>query len=336
MTGAHSGPALAGARQRIAARPAGALVARHLQARYGIEVRGLSELDLGVYRIDRADGPGWVARVFPAGRPEAATAGDAEILAFLALSDFESERGAAPQPVSVIDGHTVLITELVTGVPRTERAAAIRAHGGLRRLGEMLGELHALPAGTGAVGRPGGAWHHLADGLPAAEIRAAQALLADSEDAVPARERPLHAALRRELADADGGEGLPQALLHPDFALANVIASPDRGMVLVDWTGAGRGPRAWSLAFLVFAEGARNPPRAGLVLDGYRSRVSLEPEEIDRLPALMRVRPVVLATWSYCLGRSSLAQAARAVDAAQAVAQEVGPRAVAALRARRE
>ena len=268
MTGEHGGSALAGARQRMAARPAGALVAKHLQAHYGVEVRGQSELDLGVYRIDRTDGPGWVARVFPASRPEAATAGDAEILAYLALRNFESERAAAPQPVSVIDGRTVLVTELVTGVPQTERAAAIRARGGLRRLGEMLGELHALPAGTGAVGRPGGAWHHLADGLPAEEIRAAQALLADSEDTVAAAERPLHAALRRELADADGGEGLPHALVHPDFVLANVIASPDRGMVLVDWTGTGRGPRAWSLAFLLFAEGAKNPRRAGLVLAG--------------------------------------------------------------------
>jgi hypothetical protein len=39
--------------------------------------------------------------------------------------------------------------------------------------------------------------------------------------------------LARELADADGGGGLPTALIHPDFVLANVIASPERGMVLL-------------------------------------------------------------------------------------------------------
>jgi aminoglycoside phosphotransferase (APT) family kinase protein len=33
------------------------------------------------------------------------------------------------------------------------------------------------------------------------------------------------------------------ALIHPDFVLANVVVSPDRGMALVDWAGAGRGPR---------------------------------------------------------------------------------------------
>jgi len=92
---------------------------------------------------------------------------------------------------------------------------------GLRRLGELLGEMHALPAADGAAARPGGAWHHLTDGTPADEIRAMLALLAECADAAPAM-------LARELADADGGDGLPEALIHPDFVLANVIASPER------------------------------------------------------------------------------------------------------------
>jgi len=49
------------ARRRIAARPASDRIARHLQARYRIAVTGLTELDLGVYRVDWADGPAWVA-----------------------------------------------------------------------------------------------------------------------------------------------------------------------------------------------------------------------------------------------------------------------------------
>jgi len=49
-----------------------------------------------------------------------------------------------------------------------------------------------------------------------------------------------------ELATLDDCRDLPQALIHPDFVLANVIASPDRGMVLVDWAGVGRGPRLGS------------------------------------------------------------------------------------------
>ena len=37
--------------------------------------------------------------------------------------------------------------------------------GGLRRLGEMLGVLQTLEGGPDAVRRPGGAWHHMADGV---------------------------------------------------------------------------------------------------------------------------------------------------------------------------
>lgn len=321
------------ARRRIAARPARDRIARHLQARYGIAVSGLAELDLGVYQVDRAEGPAWVARVFPAARAESAAAGDAEILGLLQRHGFPSERAAIAEPLSVLDGHTVLVTEFVPGVPRAERAAAIRDGGGLRRLGELLGELHALPAAEGAAARPGGAWHHLTDGGPAEEIRAVLALLAERADAGAAGQ-PHYAMLARELADADGGDGLPTALIHPDFVLANVIASPGRGMVLVDWTGAGRGPRAWPLAFLLYAEGAKNPPRADLVVSGYRRQVTLEPAEIERIPAMMRVRPVVLAAWSFCLGRLSAEQATRAAADARQVAETVGPRVVAAFRAR--
>jgi hypothetical protein len=104
-----------GARGRAAADrgPAGRGPRRaHLEARYGIAVSRLAELDLGVYRVERADGPARVARVFAAMRPEVAAAGDAVILAFLAGHASGSERVAAPEPASVLDGHSVLVTEL--------------------------------------------------------------------------------------------------------------------------------------------------------------------------------------------------------------------------------
>jgi hypothetical protein len=41
----------------------------HLESRYGSRVAQLTELDLGVFRVDRRDEPSWVARVFPAARP---------------------------------------------------------------------------------------------------------------------------------------------------------------------------------------------------------------------------------------------------------------------------
>jgi hypothetical protein len=65
----------------------------------------------------------------------------------------------------------VLVTEWADPVPRSQRRDAIRAAGGLSHLGALLGRLHTLgisaggvDVGVGAVARPGGAWHHLAEG----------------------------------------------------------------------------------------------------------------------------------------------------------------------------
>ncbi len=127
----------------------------HLEATYGIEVASVTELDLGVFRVDRRDGPGWVARMFPAGRAAGAAAGDAAILDFLATRGFPAERCAAGEPVSVLDGQDVLVTVYIEAVPRSSRAEAIRRLGGFVRLGAMLAGLHALPA-AGAPPTPPG------------------------------------------------------------------------------------------------------------------------------------------------------------------------------------
>ena len=74
-------------------------------------------------------------------------------------------------------------------------------------------------------------------------------------------------------------------------------------MVLVDWAGAGRGPRLWSLAFLLFAEAMKEPRRAGAVLAGYCRHVTLTSDELDRLAEVARARPLLLAAWAVGNGR---------------------------------
>jgi Ser/Thr protein kinase RdoA (MazF antagonist) len=86
-------------------------------------------------------------------------------------------------------------------------------------------------------------------------------------------------------------------MTHPDFVLANVVATREPSMVLVDWAGSGRGPRLWSLAFLLWAEGSKDLRRVDLALHGYTRRVTLEPEELDRLAAAITARPLVLDIW---------------------------------------
>lgn len=256
-------------------------VAEHVRAEHGTAVRRVDTLDQGVVRLHMAEGPDWVARVF-ADRGLTAVRGDAEALRWLEAHDFPAERCAAPEPVSLLASslgpRVLLLTEYVEPVPRGRRRETIKAAGGLIRLGAMLGELHRLPGGPE---QPGGAWHHAAGGSPARELDAAR------------RWAPTLPWDR-----VSDGAGLPEAFTHPDFVLANVVATSEPGMVIVDWTGAGRGPRAWSLAFLLWAEGIRDVRRARLVVAGYRTRIRLEPDEIRALPALMQARPMVLAAWA--------------------------------------
>ncbi len=304
----------------------------HLETQYGITVGAMTALDLGVWRVGRADGPDWVARWFPARRPAEAVAGDAAILRFLAARGFPAERCATDEPVSALDGHSVLVTEWADPVPREERRDAIRAAGGIRHFGGLLGRLHTLDT-TPTVTRPGGAWHHLADGLPLAEIAAASQMLAEAAPRIPDAERTAFDALRAEVAALDAADGLPEGLIHPDFVLANVVATPD-GMVLVDWAGAGRGPRLWPLAFLLYAEAAKEPRRAGAVLLGYREHVTLEPEELDRLGAVARARPLILSAWSVCMGRTAPTKAMAAAAETKTLTEMIAARVRAAQGAR--
>ena len=302
----------------------------HLEERYGIAVKAMTGLDVGVWRVARTDGPDWVARWFPASRPAEAVAGDAAILGFVTAHEFPAERCAVPHAVSVLDDRSVLVTEWATPVPRQQRRDAIRAAGGLGRLGALLGRLHCLPyAGDPAGIRPGGAWHHLADGLPSAEIAAASRMLADAVHLFPDGEQDAYQALRAEVEALDAAEGLPEALTHPDFVLANVVATAS-DMVLVDWAGTGRGPRAWSLAFLLYAEGAKDLRRVNVVLAGYRRHVTLTGEELGRLAAIARARPLILSAWSVCTGRITPTKAMADAAAIKPLAEAIADRARAA------
>jgi Ser/Thr protein kinase RdoA (MazF antagonist) len=316
----------------------------HLETRYGITADTMTELDLGVWRVGRADGPDWAARWFPARRLAEAVAGDAAILRYLSAHEFPAERCAADEPVSVLDGRSVLVTEWAEPVPPHQRRDAIRAAGGLSHLGALLGHLHTLDstptANAGGIGvddgtvvRPGGAWHHLADGPPSAEIAAASQMLTEAAPVIPDAERAAFDAFRAEIAALDAAEGLPEGLIHPDFVLANVVATPD-GMVLVDWAGAGRGPRLWSLAFLLYSEAAKEPRRAGAVLLGYREHVTLEDDELDRLGAVARTRPLILRAWSVCMGQTTPTEAMTAASEAKVLTEMIATRVRAAVTGR--
>ena len=126
----------------------------------------------------------------------------------------------------------------------------------------------------------------------------------------------------------------PTAFTHPDFVMANVVAPGDGRMVLVDWSGAGRAPRMWSLGFLLWSVGSGGDlARVDRAVDGYRRRVRPEPEELARLDTLVAARPIVFEAWAFATGRKPLAEAARGLPAIRERAAAIAARARAAFAA---
>lgn len=258
----------------------------HLREVYGIDVVEISKLDVGVARVDRSDGPPWVARVMSAARPATATDADAALLAHLARHDFPAERLASTDPVSTMAGQQVLVTEFIPSVKRKMEADIYQL------LGRLHARLHALPMPTGPAARPAGSLHHHAEGPMRNEITAAGAWLDQIETRLPASTARGVDRLRAALAEADDAEGLPEAVIHPDPAVVNLVRTSD-GYALVDWTGAGVGPRLASLAQLL-----GSPKAAPLVMEGYAEITQLTNAERERLPTVAATRPIIGLVWN--------------------------------------
>ncbi len=269
-------------------------------------MEGVVELDASVFRVDRRDGPSSVARVFPAERAVADVEAEAELLRALEQAGFPAERCSDGEPVSRWEDQTVLVTEFVAP------AAPLKPGRSAALLGAMLGALHSRP---GSRFRSGGAWHHLSiTGAPREEIAAGADMLDEAVAGVPARQLAMFDRLREAVERADDCHDLPHAFVHPDFVPANAIPTADEGLVIVDWTGAGRGPRLWSLGFLLRAVAAYHPRLVDLAVSRYRKRISPEPGELDRLEGAIGGRPLMLDCWAFCCGRRSLAETVARVE----------------------
>jgi predicted esterase len=273
-------------------------------------------LDVDVYRLHPAGtGPDLVARAFGAEVEAATVHAAARVLSALAGTPFPAERCAGDRPVLPLgDGRHLLVTEYVEPVP---------APGPGFLLAWCAGLLARLAARSAADLPSGGGWHRLG-ATPAGEIAAALRL--GGQLGPPAGE------LVDTLADADDGDGLPEALIHADLVPPNAVPRGDQPPVIIDWIGAGRGPRAWPLAFLLFAAGPRGARRT---LDRYARTIALSEEELLRLPGMLIARPLALDLWSVAHERMTVRQAvtrcrshrarAKAVAAALGLAGQRGP-----------
>jgi Ser/Thr protein kinase RdoA (MazF antagonist) len=276
----------------------------HLQKTYGIAIAKVSQLDIGVFRIDRGDkGAPLVARLFSAARPYAAAEADLAVLRYLAEIGFPAERAFGEGALTSHESQAVLVTEFIKQVPKVKRPPYP-----IVRLGAMIGRLHGLDVPAGAD-RPAGALHHFAEGTMADELRAAAGWLDSVEDTVPGGNAGAFDAIRTAVAGADGGDGLPEAFVHPDPVPKNVIFTAD-GPVLVDWTSAGRGPRLASMTLVLKSGWAAVP-----FMKGYSRVVSLTDDERARLPDLLFSRQLIDLVFRLCRAPETAVVQARKLPA---------------------
>ena len=294
---------LEGLGARMTHEPAAGRLLAHLRDRYGIDAVAATRLSVHktyVFRIDRQDGSPWVARAFPPARPRAGAEGDAAILRFLEQQNYPAERLAADEAVSDFDGSAVLVTRFVEGARLPDSAAKFAM------MGELLGRLHALPYDD-AAGRPGGASGEdpSREGAPRQDLLAALSYLDAVDTKVAAAERGRFEQLRDQVRSADDGHGLPEGLLH-----GNLLHAPDHAMlseqgpVAINWKASGRGPRLADFAYLIWGTGSWNPRRPNqeridAAVGAYRRHVEPTGEELHRLEAVMYIRTLYLACFSY-------------------------------------
>jgi len=275
------------------------LLRRYLERHYSISITEMTRLDRSVYRIDRRDGESWVVRAFPADRPVERVQGDAEILRFLEKQGFHAERIANPDAVTFPGGQGVIVTKYVEGKP------AVADMSTFFKFGEMLGQLDNLPAESGAIAREAGSLHHYSklEGLPRNDLDAAVSWLSQIADRTPVKSRGLREQLLKSLGSADDLHDLPRTLIHPDPVLKNLIEKPSHELTLIDWTGAGKGPRLLALAILIWssalAQGGNKSQRISAAIAGYRSQVKIGENELARLYSAMSLRPLLFACWRF-------------------------------------
>lgn len=250
--------------------------------------------DMAGYRVTRWGGDRWMLRIFSRGRPLERVDGDARILALLADDGFPAERLVRTVNGEFscnLDGRGVIVTEFIPGNPLGPTAEE------LTQLGSLLGRLVTLAALAPEARRPAGS-------SPEEDLRFGRRCLEEVEDLVPGGRRADWERLRRAIEGTGDCADLPRALIHPDCQPGNAIRRPDGRIELIDWTGAGSGPRIAALGVLLSGAclpgpdgggGAPDRSRVEAVMRGFLRHVRLESEEVARLADAVRYRPLVLA-----------------------------------------
>jgi Ser/Thr protein kinase RdoA (MazF antagonist) len=303
---------LEGVGERMFHKPIADHLLAHLRDHHRIDATSatpVSQHNDHVFRIDRGDGDPWIARVFPPARPKKNVEGDATILRFLERQAYPAERPATEDAVSSLEGSSVLVTKFIDGHLLPSPAVGAEGVEKFTIMGDLLGRLHALPLDE-SVSRPGGASGEdpTHEGSPRQDLLAALAFLDAVDTKVPPDARERFDQLRTQVRSADDAQGLPESLIHGNLMhVPDHVIVTDHAPIAIQWKGSGRGPRLADFAYLMWGTWLK-PEWITAAVSAYRRHVELTDAELDRLEAVMYIRPLYLACFDW---RRSLASGRR-------------------------
>jgi Ser/Thr protein kinase RdoA (MazF antagonist) len=223
-------------------------------------------------------------------------ASNAAILQYAAAAGIPAEplvRAADGRPFVDLDGRAVLVTGHISG-DRPPRDAH-----SLRQLGEIAGRLYSLrpPPDDPLLNLRAGS-------LPTEDLASGRAWLATGRARAPTSWRERLDRLDADLAATSDLEHLPRSLIHSDCQLLNAIRASDGRVILIDWEGAGLGPRIVPLGLVLYstvvqtADEPARPVDLALVepiAQGFALHASISDAELNHLADAVRFRPLVIA-----------------------------------------
>jgi Ser/Thr protein kinase RdoA (MazF antagonist) len=255
---------------------------------------GGSEGDKPVYLVEH-QGVKHIVRVYPPDNTRSDVTALVQVLMLLEEKDYPAERlTPAVDGTGFVsaDGWRLVLTSFAEGTP-ADQSISLPS---LYRLGAALGRLHALftPEELVAYSMP------IAERNIEAEMTMAMDdLLAVSP--VPPAQETYRAELFNAVNDVNCCEDLPYVLIHNDFQPGNILLMPNDHYAVIDWDGAGRSPAVADLGYLISSVHPEGSPRPDAdhiqaIVDGYVQHHHLSADELDRLPDVIRFRPLTYLT----------------------------------------
>jgi Ser/Thr protein kinase RdoA (MazF antagonist) len=256
------------------------------------QTSGGSESDRPVYIVRQGETQ-YILRVYPPENTRSDPETLVKVFGLLAEADYPAERTIPTKDGARMverDGWRLVMTNFIVGKANDTEPAT------LFRLGDLLGRLHSLFTPEMLVEQ----------GIPVAERSLDSEMNMSLDDLLavetyPAAFEPWRNELIDGIAAVDRCHDLPYVLIHNDFHPENVLRQADNALTVIDWDGTGRSPGILDLGYLiswVHPAGSARPDatRIQAIVQGYKQHHQLSPLELERLPDVIRFRPITFLT----------------------------------------